>query len=80
MDYCTFFPEGWWGHCCEAHDSDYLAQIGQAVADTALLQCVAAAGDGGLIGIASALVGGVMFLGVRLFGRRYYRKARQDVA
>lgn len=80
MDYCTLFPEGWWSHCCAAHDADYAAQIGQAVADVTLLQCVATSADGGLIGIASALVGGVMFLGVRLFGRRYYRKARQDVA
>lgn len=80
MDYCTLFPEGWWSHCCAAHDADYAAQIGQAAADAALLQCVATSADGGLIGIASAVIGGVMFLGVRLFGRRYYRKARQDVA
>lgn len=80
MDYCTLFPEGWWSHCCAAHDADYAAQIGQAAADAALLQCVATSADGDLIGIASALVGGVMFLGVRLFGRRYYRKAKKDVA
>lgn len=75
MDYCTLFPEGWWAHCCAAHDSDYLAQIGKALADERLLQCVASAGDGGLIGAVSVGVAGVMWLGVRLFGRRFYRRA-----
>lgn len=78
MDYCTFFPEGWWSHCCEAHDDDYLAQIGQAVADTALLQCVAGSGDGVLLTSASAVVGAVMYIGVRTFGRRWYRRAKRD--
>lgn len=75
MDYCTMFPEGWWAHCCEAHDAAYSAQIGQAVADSALLQCVAGSGDGLLIGGASAVIAGAMWLGVRLFGRRWYRRA-----
>lgn len=72
MDYCTLFPEGWWAHCCAAHDADYLAQIGKLLADERLLQCVAAAGDGNP---ASWLIGVVMFAGVGLFGRRFYRKA-----
>lgn len=75
MDYCTLFPEGWWAHCCAAHDADYLAQIGKLLADERLLQCVASAGDGGLIGAVSFGVAGVMWLGVRLFGRRFYRRA-----
>ena len=75
MDYCTAFFEGWWSHCCQAHDSDYLARIGKALADERLLQCVASAGDGGLIGVVSVGVAGVMWLGVRIFGRRWYRKA-----
>lgn len=72
MDYCTLFPEGWWAHCCQAHDADYLAQIGKLLADERLLQCVASAGDGGVV---SWLIGAVMFAGVGLFGRRFYRKA-----
>lgn len=80
MNHCTLFPDGWWSHCCAAHDADYAAQIGQAAADTGLLQCVASSGDGLLIGAASAVVGGVMWLGVRLFGRRWYRKAKKGVA
>ncbi len=79
MDYCTFFPEGWWSHCCEAHDVAYAAQIGQMTADTSLLQCVAAAGDG-LLAPVSVAVGVVMFLGVTVFGRRYYRKAKMEAS
>lgn len=75
MDYCTLFPEGWWAHCCKIHDADYAAQVGQAVADSGLLQCVASSGDGYVLGAASAVVGGVMWLGVRVFGRRFYKKA-----
>lgn len=80
-DYCTAFPEGWWQHCCEAHDAAYDAQIGKAQADKELLACVVEsrpgwaeqfpmAADG-----ASALVGLLMFAGVSLFGRRFYKRA-----
>lgn len=75
MNHCTLFPEGWWAHCCEAHDAAYAAQIGQMTADTTLLQCVAASGDG-LLAPVSVAVGVVMFLGVTVFGWRYYRKAK----
>lgn len=74
-DYCTAFLEGWWAHCCAAHDADYAAQVLRALADERLLQCVASAGAGGLLGAVSAGVAGVMWLGVSLFGRRFYRKA-----
>lgn len=74
-DYCTMFLEGWWSHCCQAHDADYAAQIGKVLADERLWQCVAASADGGLIGIASAGVAVVMWIGVRMFGRRFYRRA-----
>ena len=84
MDYCTLWFEGWWSHCCEAHDADYAAQIGQALADERLMSCVASALPdlavqhpilAGAFGVASATVGGLMFIGVRIFGRRFYRKA-----
>lgn len=73
MDYCTGFPEGWWAHCCRAHDLDYASQVGQALADERLWQCVASSGEG--IGILSGLAAMVMYAGVRLFGLYYYRKA-----
>lgn len=87
MDYCTLFPEGWWSHCCELHDAGYAAQIGQALADAELAACVAgslpqiAAENPLLAGVAavtSTAIGGVMWLGVRLFGRRFYRNANKD--
>lgn len=69
-DYCTLFPEGWWAHCCKAHDAAYAAQIGKELADEYLLLCVASSG-----GALSWLIGSVMFAGVTLFGWRFYRRA-----
>ena len=77
-DHCTRWLEGWWSHCCAAHDADYAAQIGQALADERLWQCVATSAEGGLLGIATTAVAGLMWLGVRVFGRRYYRKAGEQ--
>lgn len=87
MDYCTLWFEGWWAHCCEAHDSDYSAQIGQVVADGKLLACVASSLPGAVVdnpvlalgaGIVSGGVGLLMWAGVRLFGRRFYRRAGEE--
>lgn len=84
MDYCTFFPEGWWAHCCEAHDLAYGAQVGQTLADGALALCVASslpelAVDHPVLATVAAagsvLIGVVMWLGVRFFGGRFYRNA-----
>lgn len=76
MDYCTWFPEGWWATCCAAHDLAYASQVGQSVADSALLACVAASGNGPATAAVSVAIGGAMWLGVRLFGRRFYKKAK----
>lgn len=80
-DYCTLWPEGWWGDCCKQHDSDYLNQIGRAVADNDLFQCVMQSSPevltnhpmiaGGL----SLVVAGVMFAGVRIFGSYFYKRS-----
>lgn len=77
MDYCTSWFEGWWADCCAAHDLAYSAQIGKAAADLALATCVAGSGHGPLIGAASVVIGGVMWLGVRVFGRKFYKNAAQ---
>ena len=87
MDYCTLFPEGWWAHCCAAHDNAYAAQVGQSLADGQLLYCVAQSLPAtvidnpllaGAASVASVAVGGIMWFGVRLFGRRYYRRAKKS--
>lgn len=85
MDYCTLFPDAWWGDtCCKAHDADYAAQVGQLLADERLQACVAsalpawAAGSPVLAaaaGAVSVVVSWVMYRGVRAFGRRYYANA-----
>ncbi len=80
-DWCTLWPEGWWGYCCEAHDKAYGAQIVRAVADRDLFQCVAhslpawADGWGGIAAAVSVVVGGIMYAGVRLFGAYFFRRA-----
>lgn len=77
MDYCTLFPEGWWAHCCAAHDAAYAAQAARSVADKALLQCVAASATSSpALAVVSAAVGVVMYVGVRLAGRFFYDKAK----
>ena len=76
MDYCTLFPEGWWATCCKAHDLAYSAQVGKALADGQLFQCIAAS-DPTLLGSAASIVAaGVAWLGVRVFGKRFYRAAK----
>lgn len=78
MDYCTWFPEGWWSTCCAVHDLAYSAQLGKAVADQALWACIAQSGTGPATVALSVAAGGVAWLGVRLFGRKYYKKAGAD--
>lgn len=73
-DACTLWPEGWWSACCHAHDAAYGAGLDRWAADLDLLRCVAGSGDG-VLAIASAGVAGVMFVGVRLFGRRFWRQS-----
>lgn len=76
MDYCTWFPEGWWSTCCELHDKAYTDQIGQYIADKALFICVATSGTNLFEVAIGVVVATVMFLGVRAFGKRYYNKLK----
>lgn len=77
MDYCTLFPEGWWAHCCAAHDAAYAAQVARDVADMDLLRCVAASATSSpALAVVSAIIGTVMYVGVRLAGRWFYDKAK----
>lgn len=74
-DACTLWPEGWWSHCCQAHDAAYLAQSGKLAADWSLLQCVADAAPLAWLEPVSAAVGAIMFVGVSLGGAYFYRRA-----
>lgn len=75
-DHCTWWPEGWWADCCAAHDASYATAVADRLdADLELARCVAESGDP-LLSFAVAVV---MLIGVRLFGRRYWRRAQRDV-
>lgn len=74
-DYCTFWFEGWWAHCCKAHDDAYLAQAGKALADSDLLLCVAQSAPAPILAGVSAVIAGAMYAAVRVFGQRFYNKA-----
>lgn len=86
VDHCTAFAEGWWAACCAGHDLGYAEQIGRLFADDRLWACVthslpAVAADSPAIAaiftVASAVIGGGMWLAVRLFGGRFYDRAKR---
>jgi hypothetical protein len=76
MNFCTWFPEGWWSTCCEIHDKAYADQIVQLIADKALFLCVATSGTNVFEMIAGLAIASVMFIGVRVFGKHYYNKSK----
>ena len=69
-DYCTFFPEGSWSLCCQAHDKAYETQAPKGQADMDLYNCVKEASPNGLTWIVAAL----MLVGVTLLGKKFYKK------
>lgn len=77
MDYCTLFPEGWWATCCEIHDSEYAMQIGKELADNNLFHCVVNSGTDPLTIVLSVVVATVMWVGVRMFGNRFYKGSKK---
>lgn len=64
---CTFFPDGNWLSCCDAHDMNYSSKskISRKQADEGLRSCVAKCGH--------PLIAKIMYAGVRLFGRPFYK-------
>ena len=68
MDYCTLWFEGFWASCCKAYDIDYLNQVVRSVADTGLVSCVALSAITPSVGTVGAVVAGIMFIGVKVFG------------
>lgn len=66
-DHCTFWFEGAWGHCCEAHDAAYAAGVDRLLADLALEACVRETGHSGMAAI--------MFAAVSAFGWIAYKLA-----
>jgi len=85
IDHCTSWFEGWWGElCCRPHDLDYAGQVDRLVADGRLWSCVwhslpdIAAAHPIIAGVftgVSAVIATIMFIGVRLFGLPFYKRA-----
>jgi hypothetical protein len=72
---CTLFPEGWWSHCCAAHDLNYGGLVPRIVADETLMQCVVnSSPHAGWLTLFSVFIGTTMYIGVRLFGASHYVK------
>lgn len=74
-NHCTLFLEGFstkysWSHCCEAHDRAYEIQVDKSQADIDLFNCVREADPTAVTWVVAVL----MFVGVSLFGARWYRK------
>ena len=69
-NYCTFFREGSWSHCCEAHDVAYETQVDKKQADIDLYSCVKGSSPEALTWIVADL----MLAGVSLFGSRFYKE------
>lgn len=76
IDYCTGFFEGWWAHCCLAHDINYLNQVPKITADLELAYCVASSTTSPSLSIISYGIAGIMFIGVTFFGSYFYKKAK----
>jgi len=66
-DWCTWWPDGNWGHCCKRHDDAYDKQIPFFTANWRLRKCVRRK--------AGVMVSSVMFLGTTLFGLIPYLKS-----
>ena len=79
MDYCTLWLEGFWSSCCKAHDLAYEVGVPRADADADLATCVALIAEtpgGAWIAVTAA---GLMFVGTRLFGWKFYKPKRKEI-
>jgi len=62
------FPEGNWGSCCKLHDRRYEnKRLTRKQADELLYRCV--------VRKHSRFIATIMWLGVRMFGWYFYRRA-----
>jgi hypothetical protein len=72
VNHCSFWLEGSWGHCCQAHDAAYdaLAPSGgsRLAADLDLAWCVAQTGN--------PVMAALMFTAVAAFGWLFVRRPK----
>lgn len=64
---CTFFPDGSWVSCCDAHDINYSekSQVTRKSADQKLKMCVENSGH--------PIIAKIMYAGLRMFGSFFYK-------
>ena len=74
MDYCTFFPDMNFSHCCEAHDLAYASIDNKFISDIELFSCVLQSAPEGM-GFMYGAISVIMFSGVSIFGIFFYAKA-----
>lgn len=70
QDYCTWWPEGSWAACCQAHDLAYAGEGARMAADLDLAACVYETTHNGplaLLMLAGVVICGGLF---RWHGRR----------
>lgn len=78
-DGCTGWLDGWWRHCCAAHDQQYLDRADKIIADIDLFTCVATSGTVWWQHLLSGAIAVTMFAGVSIFGWLFY-KSRKNKA
>ena len=81
--WCTLWPDGIWGDCCEEHDHLYsIIWYPRRVADMRLWHCVHASSfSNSLSPLASKAVrfiAWLMFHGVRIFGWPFKKRRRKE--
>lgn len=67
-DYCTGVPDGSAAPCCKQHDLDYINRVDRKTADINFFKCLWRKG----LHVRAV----VYFIGVRLFGRRFYPRPK----
>jgi hypothetical protein len=81
---CTASPELWYHRCCNRHDRDYATgadetgkPITRAQADARLFACMVEARSGWPV--TGAIVPAIYWLAVRLFGRKFWKRQRNNL-
>lgn len=82
MDGCTHWFDGWWRHCCDAHDLDYINDTVSFMSHFNLFACVAESAPVWWLTWASIAIGFIMFIATLLwwiFKKALTRKKDRDI-
>jgi hypothetical protein len=80
-DYCTLFPDALFGvdyrYCCHLHDIAYGSLLNRNDADWDMYICILDQFPASQF-ILGLVIGTIMYMGVRLFGRTFYRMGKKN--